>query len=555
MATSYPTSLDSLTNPTATDPVTNPSHATQHANANDALEALEAKVGVDSSAVTTSIDYLLKNAAAIDPGHLHTSAGISGQISVAKGGTGASTLTGILLGNGASAITAITTSAALAAAISDETGSGALVFANTPTLVTPILGVASATSINKVAITAPATSATLTIANGKTITVSNTLTFTGTDTSSVAFGAGGTVAYTGNKLDVFAATTSAELKTVISDETGSGSLVFADTPTLVTPVLGAATATSINGLTITSSTGTLTITNGKTLTSSNTLAGTDGKVLTLTTSLTVTTNDGTIAFGAASKTLTVSDSTTLATNSITFAGTEVLTLAATKSVTFADAFITSGANSLTLTTTGTTNVTLPTTGTLATLAGTETLSGKTLTAPKIVSGGFIADANGNELIIFTTTASAVNELTIANGATGVNPTITASGETNVGLDFQAKGTGVYRLLGTASQAAELRLYEDTDNGTNYSAFKVGSQAANITYTLPTAVGAAGTYLKDAAGDGVLSWASAAGAAAVPKILFATCLEVASPRFTLTNLGSGTSSFGANGAILDFSGTS
>src|SRR3990167_3196718 len=114
MATSYPTSLDSLTNPTATDPVTNPSHATQHANANDALEALEAKVGVDSSAVTTSIDYLLKNAAAIDPGHLHTSAGISGQISVAKGGTGASTLTGILLGNGASAITAITTSAALA---------------------------------------------------------------------------------------------------------------------------------------------------------------------------------------------------------------------------------------------------------------------------------------------------------------------------------------------------------------------------------------------------------------------------------------------------------
>lgn len=50
----------------------------------------------------------------------------------------------------------------------------------------------------------------------------------------------------GLKLSAFAATTSAELASVISDETGSGSLVFANTPTLITPVLGVATATSIN---------------------------------------------------------------------------------------------------------------------------------------------------------------------------------------------------------------------------------------------------------------------------------------------------------------------
>jgi hypothetical protein len=152
---------------------------------------------------------------------------------------------------------AATTSAELAGVISDETGSGALVFANTPTLVTPVLGVASATSINKVALTAPASSATLTIADGKTLTASNTLTFTGTDASSVAFGTGGTVTYTANKLSVFAATTSAELAGVISDETGSGALVFANTPTLVTPALGSATAdeltvtsTGTSGLTI-----------------------------------------------------------------------------------------------------------------------------------------------------------------------------------------------------------------------------------------------------------------------------------------------------------------
>lgn len=50
------------------------------------------------------------------------------------------------------------------------TGSGAVVLATSPTLVTPALGVATATSINKVAITAPLTGATLTIADGKTLT-------------------------------------------------------------------------------------------------------------------------------------------------------------------------------------------------------------------------------------------------------------------------------------------------------------------------------------------------------------------------------------------------
>jgi hypothetical protein len=91
-------------------------------------------------------------------------------------------------------------------------------------------------NFNKVTITEPATAATLTIANNKTITVSNTLTFTGTDSSSVAFGAGGTVAYTSNKLSAFAATTSSELAGIISDETGTGLLVFGTSPAFTTGV-------------------------------------------------------------------------------------------------------------------------------------------------------------------------------------------------------------------------------------------------------------------------------------------------------------------------------
>ena len=153
------------------------------------------------------------------------------------------TLTNKTISFGSNTVTM--TSAQLATALSDETGSGLVVFNNSPSLITPTLGVASATTINKVTITAPATGSTLTIADGKTLTVNNTLTLTGTDTSSVAFGAGGTVAYVANKLSVFAATTSAELAGVISDETGTGVLVFSNSPTLVTPTLGAALATSI----------------------------------------------------------------------------------------------------------------------------------------------------------------------------------------------------------------------------------------------------------------------------------------------------------------------
>ena len=111
------------------------------------------------------------------------------------------------------------------------------------TFVAPALGAATATSVNGLTITS--STGTLTIAAGKTVTVSNTLTFAGTDASSVAFGAGGTVTYTSNNLSVFAATTSLQLLGVISDEQGSGALVFATSPTLTTPNIGAATGTSL----------------------------------------------------------------------------------------------------------------------------------------------------------------------------------------------------------------------------------------------------------------------------------------------------------------------
>ena len=84
--------------------------------------------------------------------------------------------------------------------------------------------------------------------------------------------------------------------------------------------------------------------------------------------------------------------------------------------------------------------------TLVSLVSTDTLTNKTLTAPKIADAGFIADANGNEQIIFQTTSSAVNELEVTNAATGNNPALAASGgDTNVGIEFTAKGAGYIKF--------------------------------------------------------------------------------------------------------------
>jgi hypothetical protein len=68
----------------------------------------------------------------------------------------------------------------------------------------------------------------------------------------------------------------------------------------------------------------------------------------------------------------------------------------------------------------------------ATLTGSQTLTNKTLTSPRINQ---ILDSNGNELIIFTTTASAIDELTIANANGGFGPSIAASGGSSI-IDIQ-----------------------------------------------------------------------------------------------------------------------
>jgi hypothetical protein len=124
-----------------------------------------------------------------------------------------------------------------------------------------------------------------------------------------------------------------------------------------------------------------------------------------------------------------------------------------------------------------------------TLTGTQTLTNKTLTAPKI--GTSILDTNGNELFLLTATTSAVNELTYANAATGNKPTFTATGDdTDIGVSIQPKGSGTVTIDaltfpaadGTADQVlttngSGVLSFVDNSGGTSWVAVKTAGFTA------------------------------------------------------------------------------
>jgi hypothetical protein len=126
------------------------------------------------------------------------------------------------------------------------------------------------------------------------------------------------------------------------------------------------------------------------------------------------------------------------------------------------------------------------TGTAVGTSDTQTLTSKTLTSPAI--GTSILDTNGLELFLLTATASAVNEITYANAATGTAPSLAMSGDnTNIGLSLVMKGTGVATVSTTTTNADSLALLPAAGGGAAYTGTLTSADlTGNVTWTLPAA---------------------------------------------------------------------
>ena len=195
---------------------------------------------------------------------------------------------------------------------------------------------------------------------------------------------------------------------------------------------------------------------------------------------------------------------------------------------------------------------------------TVTLTNKTLTAPKFADGGFIADPNGAENLVFGSVASALNEVKITNAATGTaGPIIASQGQTNSNIQLRPAGTGKltfgttaanatlssngahdliletnegtnsstititdgaagdvtvnpngaadFVIAGNSTQAGTLVLGADTDDtGSFVASFAPGVLTESTTYTLPTAFAGTTGDVLSSTDAGVLSWTTVSG---------------------------------------------
>lgn len=209
---------------------------------------------------------------------------------------------------------------------------------------------------------------------------------------------------------------------------------------------------------------------------------------------------------------------------------------------------------------------------LASLAGTETLTNKTLTSPRI--GTAVLDTNGNEVFAITATASAVNDFTIVNAATGNAPQIQASGnDANVGINLVPKGSGAVQAGGvpvvttTGTQTLTNKTVEagtftngyteetvTANTGTAYTidlangSVQILTLTGNCTFTFPTATAGRSFMLilkQDGTGSRTVTWPSSTNPVKWPAGTAPTITSTASRSDKFVFTADGTNWIGSN----------
>lgn len=417
-----------------------------------------------------------------------------------------------------------------------STGTGNVVRATSPTLVTPTLGAATATTINKLTITAPASSATLTIADGKTFAANATLTLAGTDGTTMTMPASSTtlaglgIAQTFTQDQTIAAnlTLNAQGDLRFADADSSNYVAFQAPSTVASNILW--TLPSADG-----TSGQALVTNGTGTLSWASVAGIPGGSTTQ-----VQFNDGGVFGGDADFTYNKTTNILTAAGGFSSAGTynnvTITAPASSATLTIANTKTFTVSNTLTLQGTDSTTMTFP--GSSTTLAGLGIA--QTFTQDQTIAGNLtlnaqgdlrFADSDSSNWVAFQGPATVASNITwtlpSVDGSTGqalvTNGTGTLSWATPGGspggsttqLQYNNAGSfaGATNLVTdgsnlTINAQGDLR-FGDSDSS-NWVAFQApATVASNVTWTLPNADGTSGQVLSTD-GSGTLSWTTASG---------------------------------------------
>ena len=195
--------------------------------------------------------------------------------------------------------------------------------------------------------------------------------------------------------------------------------------------------------------------------------------------------------------------------------TGTLTVPSGKTISFGGAFSTSGANDVTLTTSGVTTLTLPTTGTLVTLAGTETLTNKTIGSTGVTFSGAATDV----------TTGTNEDLTVVANGTGIislNDAVTISGTTTLSTLTSAAGVALSINSGTtgAINIGDDASGETISIGTGAAAKTIvfGSTNTTSTSTLQSGTGGITLAVAGTATTGTVQVGAGGAGSTTPDLL-------------------------------------